>query len=286
MIKTGILSTAYFGFDDFSSGMEKIRAHGYDCIDYQEFARFAESPLYKLTDGEFERYLTEVKACAAENGLEIWQLHGVWPTVDDKTAEGRAKTREYQQKAIAGAQILGCKRVIVHPCMPRGWSNGTKEEFFEKNVEMLSALAPYAEGAGVILCLENMPFKQGETFSTLAEWLAVLDALQSPNVQACLDTGHAACLDTTPYQTVTALGARLAALHVHDDRARQDRHLMPFQGDYDWTGFIQGLKDIGFDGCISLECCVQRQTPQPMKEQMQLALSGIAKWIAESVARK
>ena len=189
MIKTGILSTAYFGFDDFSSGMEKIRAHGYDCIDYQEFARFAESPLYKLTDGEFERYLTEVKACAAENGLEIWQLHGVWPTVDDKTAEGRAKTREYQQKAIAGAQILGCKRVIVHPCMPRGWSNGTKEEFFEKRLEADHAIYFLSAIVMIIGCyalnLSYSLFVQTEErkiiSSTVPELLYSLEIQEIPN---------------------------------------------------------------------------------------------------------
>ena len=285
MIKTGILSTAYFEYDDYRAGMQKMREHGYDCIDYQGFARFAESPLYEKTDAKFKNYLQELKACAQDNGLEFWQLHGVWPHVDDTTSEGRKATREYLVKNMLGAEYLGCKRVVLHPCMPHGWSNGTKEEFFQYNVELLTELLPYAQEKGVILCLENMPFKQGESFSTIEEWIAVLDAINDKHVKACLDTGHSTCLNTGAYETVKRLGNRLEALHVHDDRHCQDRHLLPFQGEYDWFGFVQGLKEINFSGCISLECNVFKHTPQPIKEQMQIALSGLAKWLATAAEK-
>ena len=64
MLKTGIISSAYFGMDNYEAGMKKMRAHGYDSIDYQEFGNAKQSPLYKMSDAEFEPYLTALKDCA------------------------------------------------------------------------------------------------------------------------------------------------------------------------------------------------------------------------------
>ena len=79
-MKIGLESTAYFEFDDFEAGMKKLRAHGYDGFDYQGVCNFEHSPIYKMTEGAAERYLIEVKECAAANGLEIFSTsYAGWP---------------------------------------------------------------------------------------------------------------------------------------------------------------------------------------------------------------
>jgi sugar phosphate isomerase/epimerase len=74
-------------------------------------------------------------------------------------------------------------------------------------------------------------------------------------------------------------------MHVHDDRYGQDRHLIPFQGETDWDAFIGGLRDISYRGVISLETRIQPKTPQPIREEMELQLSRIAKYLAEAVEK-
>ena len=140
MIKTGITSASYCGFSDYQSGFKKIREHGYDCIDYQEFASYANSPLYQMSEEEFSKYLTSVRLCAEENNLKIWQLHGTWPHVDDFSEEGREATVEYFKKCILGAFHLHCPHVVIHPCMFKGWGQGTQEEMFDVNVALLRKL--------------------------------------------------------------------------------------------------------------------------------------------------
>ncbi|MBQ8374949.1 MAG: sugar phosphate isomerase/epimerase [Clostridia bacterium] len=283
MIRTGIQSYAYFRLDDYEVGMRKMKAHGYDCIDYQELM-YADSPLFRLSDEAFEAYLTKVGACAQENGLQIWQLHAIWPTVDDTTDEGRKATIGYYKKDILGAKYLGCQRVVLHPCLPKGWGgDATEEEFFDANVAMLTALLPAAKEAGVTLCLENMPFKKGRAFSNIESLKAVIQAVNDECVKACLDTGHLYVMGDDIREAIVLLGNDLGALHVHDDLARQDRHLIPFQGAIDWNGFIDGLKTIRFTGCISLETVVAERMPEELKESFQLALSSVAKWLAKQV---
>ncbi len=285
MLKTGIISDAYFTFDNYEQGMPLMKQHGYDGFDYQGLGSIKNSPLYKMSDGEFERYLTNIKDCAKANGLGIHQLHGVWPHVDDLTKEGRAKTVEYFKKNIYGAKILGCPKVVIHPSMPRLYLGEPfdEEEDFEINGRILESLAPVARENGVTVCLENMPFPKNSSFSYVKNIKKLLTQIHDEHIKACLDTGHFNAERGDIYEAVCLLGDDLAALHIHDDRYGQDRHLIPFMGEIDWAGFIKGLKDISYKGVMSLELSIGANMPEPMREQIQVALVGIAKWFASQM---
>ena len=283
MVKIGIKSNAYFGLDDYKSGLKILKEHGYDSIDFQEFMSM-NSPLYALSDEEFAIQLNKIRLAAQENGVEIYQLHSIWPTAGDETEEDRQKSLWYYRRSILGAKHLGCKRVVVHPWMIHGWSNGTSEEFFEFNVRLMRELMPTARECGVYVCLENMPFRKGEPFSTVKEWIAVLDEVGDEYAKACLDTGHLNVMEEDPYACVCALGKYLETLHVHDDKpCKLDLHLFPYQGSFNWDSFIRGLREIRFDGCISLETAVSERTPEIAKEPMQKALALLAKEIAKQI---
>ena len=282
MVKTGIVSSAYFHLDDYKTGLKRLKQHGYDCTDFQELSSM-NSPLYALSDEDFAIQLNNIREAAKEIGVEIYQLHSLWPTAGDETEEGRQKSLWYCKRSILGAMHLGCKRVVVHPWMIHGWSNGTSEEFFEVNVRLMRELMPTARECGVYVCLENMPFRKGEPFSTVKEWIAVLDEVNDEYAKACLDIGHLNVMEENPYACVCALDKYLEAMHVHDSKLSLDLHLFPYQGTFDWDSLIRGLREIRFDGCISLETVVGDKVPEIAKEPMQKALAGIAKAIAEQV---
>lgn len=276
MIKVGIKSSAYFHLDDYEAGLKTLSEHGYNAVDYQEFSSM-NSPLYAMSDENFEKYLGSVAACASASGVEIYQLHAIWPTAGDATEEGRQKSLWYYRRSMLGAKHLGCKRVVVHPWMPYGWQGGgTKEEYFKLNVRLLQELIPAAKEYGVYVCLENMPYLKGQAFSTVEEWKAVLDEVNDGFAKACLDTGHLNVMGEDPYASVLLLGKHLEAMHVHDNRWRQDMHLIPYQGTLDWDGLLKGLKDVGFDGCFSLETAISDATPVAVREKLQRALAELA----------
>ena len=287
MLKTGIISDAYYTFDNYEKGMPVMKAHGYDSIDYQGFGSIKNSPLYKMSDGELERYLTDMKDCAAVNGLGFHQLHGAWPHVDDLTKEGRAQTVEYFKKNIIGAKMLGCPRVVIHPLMPKLYlgEEFDEQEDFEINGMVLESLAPVARENGVTVCFENMPFPKHTSFSYVKQVRKLLTAINDEHIKACLDVGHFNAEKGNIYEAICLLGDHLSTLHVHDDRYGQDRHLIPFQGETDWNGFVRGLKTISYQGVISLETRVQPQTPQPIREEMELLLSRIARHLADAVEK-
>ena len=288
MLKTGIKFDGYCSKTDvygYEEALKKIKAHGYDCIDYGELADF-QSPLFAFSDEQWDEYLQNFRAAVQRNGLEISQMHGLWPTVgNDASPEDRAKSIEFFKREIDAAAKLGCKYLVVHPCMAYGWAGGTEQEMFDVNVDMLTKLFPDAEKNKVTLCLENMPFQKGRAFSTARELKNVITAMNSPYVKACLDIGHLSAMQESAYDAIVALGKDLAVLHIHDDVFGQDRHLFPFQGRTDWQGFIRGLKEIDFQGCLSLETCVSLAMPEPAREEMRLALAKLIKWFAEQIEK-
>ena len=284
MLKIGIQSNAYFGFDDFESGMRLMKAHGYDGFDYQELGSVPNSPLYKMSDAEMKAYLTKVKACARENGLEIYQLHGAFPCVDFATEEGCQTQIERFKTSILGAKYLGCPIIVVHPFMPGLETNSPSEDEIPLNARLFKQLAPFAREHGVIVCIENVAAPQGTSMSYIENIKKVLDDVNDEYIKACLDTGHFEAVGRDIYGAIKLLDKHLAALHVHDSAFGQDRHAPPFQALVDWKGFARGLKEIGFKGVISLETMICTGTPQPMLDQMQRALAGIARYLAKQAS--
>lgn len=280
MIKTGIKSGAYFSLEDYASGFEKIHSHGYDCVDLG--LSDPTIALYKLSDAEHDGYLKDVAQCAKANGVEIFQVHGLWSwdmVVD--TPEKRLRQAEFYKKQLRGTAILGCKNMVIHPCMPCGWwgSAENHDEILERQMEELSAILPTAEQYGITVCLENMPLG----ISTTAFIKELVQTANHQLVKACFDTGHAHLQKENVHDSLLLLGSDLRVLHIHDNNGQLDLHLPPYMGNIDWDSFVQALQSIEYKGCISLETGINTNMPQPMKEKMQIALSDTARHFAKQL---
>ena len=284
-MKIGIVSTAYFKIHDFDAGFKKMKSHGYACADYQPLSNM-NSELYSLSDGDFRDFLTRVGTSAKESGVEIWQMHGLWPTVgEDLTESDRQKTIEYFKKEIEAAHYLGCPYLVVHPFMPMGKTcEGDGEFTFQVNKQMLEALIPHAERFGVTVCIENMPFT-ALTISKVSELKRLVRLIDHPNIKICLDVGHANNLGDDIAEDVKLLSDDLAVLHVHDNSGRRDEHNLPYCGTVDWDAFLGALGEIGFNGSFNLETRISEKIPEPMLEQMRVSLVNIAEYMVNKIKK-
>lgn len=281
MIKTGIISEAYFQWEDYERGLEKIKAHGYDCVDYNFMSPAL--PIYSLSEKDYEASLRKIGDFAKKIGVEIFQMHGLWSneTAVANTPKKRAENIAWFKKQLRGAAFLQCKNMVIHPCMPCGWWGESKDhdEILGFQLDELSALIPTAEEYGVTICVENMPIGIATT-SFIKE---IVKKANHRQVKACFDTGHANMQREDMLKSVRLLGDDLRVLHVHDNNGRDDAHAIPFQYDLDWDNFIKGLREIKFQGCMSLETRVRLKTPEPMRTEMQKSLSKIARFLATQV---
>ena len=243
-------------FDRFkSSKFKKIKEAGFDCVDY-EIAN-TKSFLYTASFEEVKEYAKKEKELASKSGIKINQMHGPWrfPPRDFEESD-RNERMEKMKRSIRLASLLECKYWIVHPIMPFGIEDkgtGNESKTRELNLAFMKELLATAKECGVIICLENMPFKDF-SLSTPDEILGFVREIDDENFKICLDTGHVVCInEETPADAVRKLGDEICALHVHDTKAFHDYHLMPYCGEIDWKDFGKALNEIGFDGAFSWE---------------------------------
>ena len=253
-------------------GMAAIAAAGFAAVDfgfeigisYEEMLACKESENYK--DENIYPYLDEVKAAAEKYGLEIGQAHAPAPAYVKVSEEATEMMQGYIRKSIALCEYIGCKRLIIHPVFDGSarFPKFTKEEEHTVNIEFYSSLIPLLKKHGVICCLENMwiqDWKSKKVYvgacSDINETIRYIDELNEIAGERlfgfCLDIGHLLMLGQDPCYWIEKLGARLEALHTHDNDGVGDNHTLPYLGCGNWERFILGLRKIGYSGNISFE---------------------------------
>src|SRR5262249_22316484 len=140
----------------------------------------------------------------------------------------------------------------------------------------LRALAEHALGAGVVVCVENMPpgVHPGSRMVELADLVA---ELRVENVRLALDTGHAN-LNASHGEETRAAGRMLATTHVHDNDGQHDSHEPPGHGTIDWADWSRALDAVGYDGPIVLECIrFIRHNPSSFRPEVVAGLTRISR---------
>lgn len=280
-MKIGIESSAYEGRYGLIEGVARMKRHGYECVDFQDFIQ-TDSELFALSETDFEKYLLSKRDVYEEAGIEIFQSHGPWRyPPQDFTAEDRAERFEKMARSIRGTAILGCKNFIIHPLMPWGAdSDPEPQRRWDMNLEFFSRLCHIAADNDITICFENMPMTQ-ISLSRPHEILEFVKTINDPHFKVCLDTGHCAVFGESPAAAVRLIGKEhLAALHVHDNNGKGDLHWIPYTGVIDWTDFTHALDEIGFDGALSLETSVPAGIPEDLRELQEISLFQMAKKLA------
>ena len=89
---------------------------------------------------------------------------------------------------------------------------------------------------------------EGADFNELRERLG-----NHPLFGCCWDVGHANVQGVDQYKCIMEMGDGLMAVHIHDNDGRRDLHLQPYSGNTGYDAILNGLLDIGFKGCFTLE---------------------------------
>jgi len=267
------------GFDRFEGEKyNKIKSFGFDCVDFDMCN--TDNQLYLLSQQAFEEYLKKEKELAQKAGVEIYQTHGPWrwPVKDFEEAD-RAERTEKMEKSIRATAILGCKYWVIHPIMPYGiedMKNGNQDETWAMNVAFMKKLLQTAKKCGVTICVENTPFPNF-SLATPQQILKLVQEINDDNFKICLDTGHVAVFsDLSVGDEVRRLSDKIKVLHIHDNSGKKDEHLSPHEGVIDWQDFSSALKEIGFDGVLSLEIVPKESLPTDEFERQSIKLAQIA----------
>ena len=156
------------------------------------------------------------------------------------------RTAELGARLLCGPMFAGLGVMTGRRRTPEEWTWA---------VEGLQAVARHAQKRGVTICLE--PLNRFETYflNTLEDAARLIHDIGAPNVKIHFDTFHANIEERHPAQALHSVANELGHVHISEN----DRGI-PGSGHVDWRGVLRALKDIGYDGWLTIESFAQ---PEP-----------------------
>lgn len=164
---------------------------------------------------------------------------------------------DHTARALTLAKELGAKCITTEPGGPldgRRWG-----DCLDLFVEMLKPVVEHAEKEGVMLLVEPEPDLLIETAD---QYLEFTTKIRSPMLGLNFDIGHFYCVKDEPAPTVHKLRDHIRHVHLEDIAAtRVHHHLIPGEGVIDFGSTLTALKDVGYDGWVTVELYTCHEAP-------------------------
>lgn len=225
---------------DLAVNMARIAAWGYDGVELA-----IRDP--RLVDGE------ALLRLAAENHLEIvaigtgqaWGEEGLSYTDPDPAVREAAIARTLSHLPFASRAgavlIIGLLRGIVRPGV-------APAQAMAWLVEALQRCCVEAQRYGVRIALEPINRYETTLINTVAEGLALIERVGSPNMGLLLDTYHMNIEEPILEESILACGERIFHFHVADSNRWH-----PGAGHLDFGSLLAALYNTGYAGYVSGE---------------------------------
>ena len=193
----------------------------------------------------------EVRKSLKENGIRCWG--SVTLMLEDRNLVARdeiqrAKSVQYTKDCITMVKELeGYEMTIVPATVGKITPDGNPEEEWQWAVDSLKECYDWGKKEGVVLAIE--PINRFETYfcSRGAQALALAEAV-GPDCGVCLDAFHLNIEEADPFESVRSAKGRLVDFHVADTN-----RFACGQGHWDWRKLVGTLKEIGYDGALTVE---------------------------------
>ena len=196
----------------------------------------------------------------AETGLRLNSVHapitasmtgGHWGEGYSTAAADAARRQIAVREAEAALQIARrtpFEVMVVHLGTPTAKSQPGDNNRVSA-VRSAEEICAAAERVGVRVALEVIP----NDLSAASSLVTMIERdLESKAVGICMDFGHAHIMGDVADAVETA-AEHLIATHVHDNRRRDDEHLVPYLGTINWDMALMTMQKIGYDGTYLME---------------------------------
>ncbi len=204
--------------------------------------------------GEPYKYdLSKVKGLLDNHGVQCWG--SVTLMLEDrnllaKDEVQRARSVTYVKDCIQMVSALGGSVISIVPgTVGKLIPDSTPEMEWERCVAALKEINEYARKCSVKIGIE--PINRFETYfiNRGAQALALAEAV-GDDCGVCLDIFHMNIEEDNPIEAIYQAGDRLVNFHVADNN-----RMACGMGAFDWPPIIQALKEIGYNGALSVEFC-------------------------------
>lgn len=219
--------------------LEKIREIGFDGV---EVPIFNTNPEHWYAWRKKLDQLGLEKVCDTFCGADVNLI-----SPDYKVREAGLK---FLKECVDCAVILGSDKLMGPYHSALGLFTGkpaTTEEWYW-GVEAIQDLAEYADSMGIALGLEYLNRFELYLTSCADELIRFVDDVNRPNCKIMFDTFHANIEEKNIGEAIKKAGNRIDFIQLSEN----DRST-PGKGNVDWPGVFQAIKDIDYQGVLSIE---------------------------------
>lgn len=196
----------------------------------------------------------EVRKQAEDAGLEPIGLHwllafteGYYLTSPD--SEVRKRTTDYMAELTRLCRDLGGNILVLGSPMQRNLLPGvTHDQAMQHAANVLKGAMPVMEDLGVTLALEPLGHEEGDFLRTAELGIELAKMVDSPNCKLHLDVKAMSTEDKPIVDVIRDSKQWMVHFHANDANRRG-----PGMGDIDFVPILQTLKDINYDGWVSVE---------------------------------
>lgn len=187
---------------------------------------------------------TALAELLAGHGIEYESLHAPSALINSMWLPGAEGDEKLAQlcRCADHARAAGAGIVVVHLS-----SGENAPPVTDIGRERFTRLAEHAGKQGVRIAFENQ-----RKVSNIA-W-AFETFPRDSNVGFCWDCGHETAF-AHGRQYMPLFGSRLICTHIHDNYGvfQQDKHMLPFDGTFDFHRFARQIRESGYQGSLMLE---------------------------------
>lgn len=231
-------NTLVYVNEDVEKSIERLAHFGYDGVDLV---------------GEPERYdAAQVRALLGRYKIAASSICAVFSAERDFASskpEVRKNAVDYVKRCVDFAKEIGAHSISVQAsaCMKTA-SEAPAEQEWSWAVAGLREAGEYALSAGIRLTLEAWNRYETYLINRLSQALAMVKEIDLPNVGVMGDTYHMNIEESDMAAALREVGDKLYYLHIADSN-----RAAPGRGHIDFKPIAQALRDIGYDGWVSME---------------------------------
>jgi sugar phosphate isomerase/epimerase len=223
----------------------RVKELGYDGV---EFPVVFQIPPEKTSQLERKQLRGQLK----EAELELSAFHHVFPSgasLVSANAKLRREAINHTKEVIRLAQDLGCGIIVLGGGGARMRSPDVSlHQGLEWLGEAYEECGHVAEDMGITLAIEPLNRYETNTLLNFDETLQMIREVNCDAVKIMGDTFHMNIEERSLFDSFLKAGENLVHVHIADSN-----RLAPGRGHIDFRGIVKALKEIGYQGYLSLE---------------------------------
>ncbi len=247
-IKMGICNEIFQEWNDIERTMKYVKDLGYDGL---EIAPFTISKYVTDIPTDTRK---QIRNIAEKIGLEIIGIHWVFVGPEKvylthPDPEIRNYTAHYLKELVHFCADIGGKIIVFgSPKQRNVMKDVTYNQAFQYACEVFLQAMPVCETREVTICMEQLTHWETNFCHTVEETIELIEAINHPKFQLLLDTKAMTFLQEPRDVIIRKCAKYLKHYHANDENL-----LGPGMGNVDFAPIVQTLKDINYEGYMSVE---------------------------------